>query len=254
MTPHNIDSQSDGTGRPHCPIKDKESCTIDEATTAADHAIDCNMYRDSDDECNDDVSNSVDTDDNKNKYRSTAVEAENTRFSDAGYYLDSRDLELDDCVDPREYPPYDVAQRLVEHYTRTVHDWFPILPFVFLDQLKNHYETPLSVANTWSATLNLVCAIGTQHALLVTAPESRCKDGMSEREDVPYLSRALLLLEVKGASLLSSVPDMAQVRVGFYNFWVPFSTNASQCLGLLSFYYLAAGHVDRCVGDHAHSL
>ncbi|KAF2848804.1 hypothetical protein T440DRAFT_519698 [Plenodomus tracheiphilus IPT5] len=148
---------------------------------------------------------------------------------DASLYLSTRDLEVAVSVDPREYPPYQVAQRLLGHYTKTVHDWFPILPAVFIDQLERHYRTPLNVANTWSATLNLVCAIGAQHSFLVTTHEPGLDNETDEREDVMYLSKALLLLEVKEASLLTSLPDLAQVR----------------CVGMLAFYYLAAGHVDR---------
>ncbi|KAI8934787.1 hypothetical protein NX059_008473 [Plenodomus lindquistii] len=187
------------------------------------------MDQDNDSGCNEDRRQSVSQRDEFNSSIMNSIDSSCVQHPNSGSYLSTKDLGLETSVDPRDYPSYEIAQRLFDHYTATVHDWFPILPVAFINQLKRSYQSPLSVANTWTATLNLVCAIGAQHSFLTTTPMSGCNNKPVEREDVVFLSKALLLLEVQEASLLTALPDLAQVR----------------CLGLLSFYYLGAGHVDR---------
>ncbi|KAH7392643.1 fungal-specific transcription factor domain-containing protein [Pyrenochaeta sp. MPI-SDFR-AT-0127] len=148
---------------------------------------------------------------------------------DVSLHLSAQDVEVDGHVDSHACPSFEVASKLYQHYSRTVHAWLPIVPATFEDQVRMYYEAPFKVPDCWLATLNLIFAIGAQHCFLVNEVRPRQTDQSKGHDDVLYLSRALQLLQMDGAALLTSAPTPELV----------------QCLGLLSLYYLASGNTDR---------
>ena len=109
---------------------------------------------------------------------------------------------------------------------KTVHKSFPILPSQFVDQLRRYFRSihsghPLRVPDPWLAIVNIVFAIGARYSHLV---RTVCEGG--ERDHSVYMKRALELL---GPWPFAASPDLTMVQV----------------FGLLSFYHLATGHVNR---------
>ena len=140
----------------------------------------------------------------------TAV-AGDTTFNygpDSNSYHATHPLEIDHLVLAYDVPPVDVARRLISHYTRTVHDWIPIVPTLFLDrEVWMYYRGPVPANNTWLTTLHLVFAIGARHAYLTDRSATR------EREDVQHFSRAVHLLGISEAAVVTATPDVGLVQV-----------------------------------------
>jgi hypothetical protein len=125
-----------------------------------------------------------------------------------------------------ELPPRDVTYRLISHYTRTVHDWIPLVPTALLDrEVDLYYAAPFQVNNTRLAILHLVLAIGARHAYLTDRSVAR------QREDIQHFTRAVRLLAVIDPAGVTATPDVALV----------------QCYGLLSLYYLTVHQADRYI-------
>lgn len=137
---------------------------------------------------------------------------------DANLHPSAQDFEIDTLVDSHACPPFEVASKLYQHYL-TVHAWLPIVPTAFEDQVHIYYTTPYQVPDRWLATLNLILAIGAQHCSLVDETGQRQKDQGIGREDVIYLSRALKLLRIDQAALLTSTPTPELVQVSYRAAW-----------------------------------
>lgn len=133
--------------------------------------------------------------------------------SDGSSYIGAKQVEVDTRVDAHALPPFEIASRLFQHYSKTVHDWFPFLPFAFEAQMRIYYTTPHQVSDHWLATLNLVFAIGARHSFLVNETEQSQEGLDAGRESVQYLSRALQLLRVKEDALLIPNPEVPLVQV-----------------------------------------
>jgi len=110
-----------------------------------------------------------------------------------------------------DLPPRDVTYRLILHYTRTVHDWIPLVPTALLDrEVELYYTAPFQVNNTRLAILHLVLAIGARHAYLTDRNATR------QREGVQHFTRAVQLLAVIDPAGVSATPDVALVQVSCY--------------------------------------
>ncbi|KAL6710500.1 hypothetical protein ACN47E_008548 [Coniothyrium glycines] len=149
--------------------------------------------------------------------------------TDASFYLDSDDMEVDIAVDPYDIPDPDTAQRLFECYMSTVHGSFPVMPMTFEDQFRRYMESvrrnrPYQVPEKWRATLNLVFAIGARYSHLIQADWRG-----DERDHLIYMTRAVNLLGLKNTVMIISGPDLGLV----------------QATGALAFYFLVIGHVSR---------
>ena len=152
-----------------------------------------------------------------------------SRVSDSTFYLDSDDLDVDIMVDPYELPSPETAEKLFDCYMRTIHDSFPIVSDVFEDQFRRYNNSAkrnriYQVPEHWQATLNLVLAIGAQYAHLIQA-EWRA----DERDHLIYMTRAIRILGLDKVATSLRVPSLPII----------------QATGLLSLYYLTAGHVSR---------
>lgn len=123
---------------------------------------------------------------------------------DATFYTPHQTLEIDYLVEINDLPSPQVAHELFSHYIHTVHDWFPILPFPFEEQIRHHYATGDFVPNKWLAMLNLVFAIGARHQSLLEG---------KERQDNRYLSRAVQLLGIQESVLVPLQLDISSVQV-----------------------------------------
>ncbi|KAF2796102.1 hypothetical protein K505DRAFT_323615 [Melanomma pulvis-pyrius CBS 109.77] len=148
--------------------------------------------------------------------------------SSCNFYLDEERVEVDYMVDPYELPPFETAERLLKCFMDTVQDSFPILAQItFITQFYNHYNslrgaTPAKLPQRWQAMLNLVFAIGAAYSHL-TGVDWRS----DERDHLVYHSRAWQL-NLKDP-WWAAHPDLTQM----------------QLTGLLSFYYLAIGQLNR---------
>ncbi|KAF2856860.1 hypothetical protein T440DRAFT_12250 [Plenodomus tracheiphilus IPT5] len=148
--------------------------------------------------------------------------------SKANYYLDEEPLETDFMADPMEMPPFETAERLMKAFMESCHNSFPFLAKkAVMNEFYLYYAAsqrgkPYSPPQKWLATINLVFAIGAVYSHLIAA--EWCAD---DRDHLMYYSRACTL-GLKDPWWFSH-PDLPQMQI----------------TGLLSFYYLSIGRVNR---------
>tara|TARA_R110002003_G_scaffold431_5_gene19664 strand:- start:40573 stop:41283 length:711 start_codon:yes stop_codon:yes gene_type:complete len=130
---------------------------------------------------------------------------------DASFYLPNSLLVINPFVAPYEAPPADVAYRLISHYLQTCHEWIPLLPYDFEAQVQRYYKVHQEVTSTWLAIFNLVLAIGARQSYVTNRVAHT--SNIREREDIPYISRAIHLLGLRGSTLMTTDPDLLQVQV-----------------------------------------
>jgi hypothetical protein len=133
--------------------------------------------------------------------------------TEATFYLDGEELDLDIAVDPNDLPPQYIAQKLIGYYFQTVHTTFPVLSESFRDQLANYFSSisrgfPVRPPPKWLAIMNLVFAIGSRYAHL-THQDWRASDC----DHRVYMSRAVRLLVLDEATMFINNPDMALIQV-----------------------------------------
>jgi hypothetical protein len=150
-------------------------------------------------------------------------------ITDATFYLDSDDIEIDIAVDPREMPSPEIAEKFFACYMDTVHGTFPLMPANFEDQFRRYIQAskhghPFFVPDGWRATMNLLFAIGAKYSHLVGA-EWRG----DERDHLIYMTRAVQLLGLKDTLTFLAAPSLDKI----------------QATGTLAFYFLVIGHVSR---------
>lgn len=154
--------------------------------------------------------------------------ATNEQVSTVTYYLDHENIGLEHHVDPYELPPFDTVKVLLSVYMDKVHGSFPILPRKLLEDQCSQYFSSLGqnsappLNTKWQAALNLVFAIGAKYSQLVKANWQA-----NEQDHKIYRARAQRL--AVNASTLERHPDLLQIQV----------------MGLLAFYHLSDGHVNR---------
>ncbi|KAI4710326.1 hypothetical protein J4E89_004779 [Alternaria sp. Ai002NY15] len=147
-------------------------------------------------------------------------------ITDATFYLDGDDIEVDIAVDPNEMPGPDIAEKLFDCYLETVHGTFPLMPANFEDQFRRYiqslrYRNPYQIPPQWRATMNLLFAIGAKYSHLIGA-EWRG----DERDHLVYMTRAVQLLGLKDTISFLAAPSLGRV----------------QATGTLAFYFLVIGH------------
>lgn len=140
------------------------------------------------------------------------------------YYLDDLNISVSSPVDPYQLPSRQTADRLFSVYLELIHPSFPIIgKSAFISQYKLLFDRPgAKPGNTWLAILNMIFAIADRHSHHFLA-EWR---GNPE-EHLVYLTRARTL-SMDGDALFRH-PDLQQVQVE----------------GLISFYLLATGQINR---------
>jgi len=162
----------------------------------------------------------------RHRQRSNPVPLMHT--SKANYYLDQEPLETDFIADPMEMPPFETAERLIMAYMESCHNSFPFLAKkAVMSEFYHYYAAsqrgkPYNPPQKWLATMNLVFAIGAVYSHLTAA--EWCAD---DRDHLMYYSRACTL-GLKDPWWFSH-PDLPQMQI----------------TGLLSFYYLSIGRVNR---------
>jgi hypothetical protein len=143
----------------------------------------------------------------------------------SNYYLDDMDLPAAVQMDIYEVPSRETATRLFNAYLTSVHPSYPIIGIsTFVSQFQVFFNQPtLRPGSKWLAILNLIFAIGAKYIHLTD-----CEWKGREDDHHVYFSRA------KALSLddqLLHHPDLQQLQVE----------------GLVSFYLLASGHINRYV-------
>ncbi|KAF2022094.1 hypothetical protein BU24DRAFT_417747 [Aaosphaeria arxii CBS 175.79] len=148
--------------------------------------------------------------------------------SSLSYYLDDQPFDLDYLVDAWELPPFATAERLLNCYMTRVHDTFPIVAKKALVGRFYQYYASVGrgqvqkIPQRWQGMLNIIFAIGAVYSHL--AEEHWRAD---DRDHLVYHSRAWALT-LKDPWWFSH-PDLPQLQIN----------------GLLAFYYLAIGQVNR---------
>jgi hypothetical protein len=132
--------------------------------------------------------------------------------TDATFYLDSDDIEIDIAVDPYELPDPEVAEQLFECYLSTVHSTFPLMPANFEDQFRRYIGSlkqnrPYNVPEKWRAIMNLLFAIGAKYSHLIGA-----KWRGDERDHLIYMTRAVHLLGLRDTIMFISAPNLDVVQ------------------------------------------
>lgn len=144
-------------------------------------------------------------------------------LSTVNYHLDDLELDIADSVNPYEIPPRQLADHLFEDYMQTVHPFFPIInKALFSRQCCEFFDTGVLPDNKWLAIFNMVLAIAAKHAHLIDVPYCG-----HDQDHVHFLKRACTLS--MNEKTLFDHPDLQQVQVE----------------GLIAFYLLSAGHINR---------
>lgn len=140
------------------------------------------------------------------------------------YHLDDLGLDItDDSVNPFEIPPRQQVDQLFEDYMQTVHPFFPILNRpLFSKQCYKFLDHGASPSNKWLAIFNMVLAIAAKHTQIINS--QYCGN---DQDHALYIKRACTLSMNQKA--LFDHPDLQQVQVE----------------GLIAFYLLSAGHINR---------
>lgn len=149
------------------------------------------------------------------------------KVSSFTFSMDGDSVDLDHFIDPHELPTPETAEMLLDCYTDTVHESFPILPKRALLEFRRYFKqmgngNPFRLSPKWQAMLNLTLAIGARYSHLVQASWQA-----DERDHVVYQARARAFGLNEFA--LTNHPDVPQIQVA----------------GLLSFYYLSVGQISR---------
>lgn len=141
------------------------------------------------------------------------------------YHLDEFCISVPEPVKIYAVPPRQIADRLFDDYLRTVHPFFPIVHRpLFTAQYRTFFDSNVHPGDKWLAILNMIFAIGAQHAHLTRAPWRG-----EEKDHLIYLNRARIL-GISGHDLFSH-PDLQQVQVE----------------GLVAFYLLSSDQINRLV-------
>ncbi|KAL6233626.1 hypothetical protein BDW75DRAFT_184890 [Aspergillus navahoensis] len=140
------------------------------------------------------------------------------------YFLDDEELLLEPNVDPYGRPPRHIADQLLDCYFFTVHPSFPIIAKIpFMQQYEMYYtQTDIRPTKRWLTILNLVFALASKFAQLVSKP-------WVAEADTPMacFTRARKLNYTE--SQLLEHPNLQQVQIE----------------GLTAFFLMAIGHINR---------
>jgi hypothetical protein len=132
--------------------------------------------------------------------------------TDATFYLDSDNIDLDIAVNPYGLPTPEIAQQLLDCYMETVHSSFPIIPPCFETQLRRFIELykqhkSFQVPDKWRALMNVIFAVGAKHSHLMDAEWKG-----DERDHLIYMTRAVHLLGLNNTVMIISGPDLTLVQ------------------------------------------
>jgi hypothetical protein len=137
------------------------------------------------------------------------------QISDTNFYLDNHGIRLLHQDNPFFLPIGHRATALFEHYFRTVHTTFLIVPSDIETQLQVYYRSlqsgqPVAFPQRWYAIVNLIFAISARFVHLTHSEWSA--DAL---EETLYLSRAYQLLGLNDTALVLATPDLTLIQVKF---------------------------------------
>ena len=144
--------------------------------------------------------------------RQTGIESSMQHVTDATFYLDSDNIDVDIAVNPYEIPSPETAQQLLDCYIETVHSSFPIIPPSFEIQLRRFIESckqhkSFQVPDKWRALMNVIFAVGAKHSHLMDTEWQG-----DERDHLIYMTRAVHLLGLNNTVMIISGPDLTLVQ------------------------------------------
>ncbi|KAL4747508.1 hypothetical protein BDW72DRAFT_196653 [Aspergillus terricola var. indicus] len=140
------------------------------------------------------------------------------------YFLDDEELVLEPNIDPYGRPPRHIADQMLDCYFFTVHPSFPIIAKIpFMQQYEMYYtRTDIQPTKRWLTILNLVFALASKFAQLVSKP------WVTEADSPMACFTRARKLNYSESQLLEH-PNLQQVQVE----------------GLTAFFLMAIGHINR---------
>jgi hypothetical protein len=132
--------------------------------------------------------------------------------TDATFYLDSDNIDMDIVVNPYELPDPEIAEQLLHCYLSTVHSTFPIVPPSFEDQVRRFIASQkqnrtFQVPDKWRALMNMIFAIGAKYLHLTSGEWHE-----DQRGHLVYMTRASHLLGMNSSIMFTSAPDLSLVQ------------------------------------------
>ncbi|KAF2830636.1 hypothetical protein CC86DRAFT_284453 [Ophiobolus disseminans] len=151
-----------------------------------------------------------------------------TQLGETNFYQDHCGVRMVEQQNPFNLPPEITATLLFQCYYQTVQVTFPIIPTDISHQLHLYYDSvrsgePVTYPQRWFAIVHLVLAIGTRFSRLINAPWH------GDHDENVYLSSARQFLDLEDSAIMLAKPDLPLI----------------QAFGLLAFYYMSIGHVNR---------
>ncbi|KIX06227.1 uncharacterized protein Z518_04202 [Rhinocladiella mackenziei CBS 650.93] len=155
---------------------------------------------------------------------SLAEADEGSTVNDSNYHLDDMSISTFEAVDPYEMPTPEAANNLFYAYMERVHSSFPVVGRLNLTRQFGRFVggTVQRPPGKWLAIINLIFAIGAKYSHLINAEWKG-----DERDHLIYFTRARLLS--MNSETMFQHPDLQQIQI----------------LGLMSFYLLCIGQVNR---------
>lgn len=144
----------------------------------------------------------------------------------ASYSLDDISITPPAAINPREKPPFRLAESLAHQYFPTVQRYFPVIDEAsFMHKLLSAYDAtshPASLGAKWPVIMNLVFAISAKYSEATQTDPS-----ISPGKHLEYSTRARMC-ELSESSLFDYA-DLQQAQVE----------------GLTAFYFLVSGQIHR---------
>jgi hypothetical protein len=163
--------------------------------------------------------------------------------SETNFYLDDRNIQFIEQLNPFHLPPEVSAMALMHCYLQTVHVTFPIVSSDIQHQLQSYYDSAqrgesVTFPQRWFAIVHLILAIGAHFSRLVDVQG----DALHE---TTFLSSACQLLGLNDATMMILTPDLPLIQVGVPQYHNSNTADNEKAAGLLAFYYMSIGHINR---------
>jgi hypothetical protein len=134
-------------------------------------------------------------------------------LSDTNFYLDNQGVRLPEPGNPFFLPNENLSRLLLQCFSKTVYNSFPMIPKTFEDQLRIYYhsaqnEHSITFPPRWYATVNVVLAIGARF-LRLTGSELP----ISTLDETIYIARAYQLLGLDETGIVLAPPDLPLIQV-----------------------------------------
>jgi hypothetical protein len=131
--------------------------------------------------------------------------------SETNFYLDDRDIQFIEQLNPFHLPLEVSAMTLLHCYLQTVQVTFPIVSSDIQHQVQSYYDSArrgetMTFPQRWFAIVHLILAIGAHFSRLSNA-------GGDVLDENVFLSSACQLLGLNDATMMIMIPDLPLIQV-----------------------------------------